>query len=110
MEASLQKALRLEGINPTNKRFAFHEKTSVLIVRGGENIHALVDGLLASVAQNQVGATQQSATRELAETRIQLEAQHQANERLQQHLAKLEGETRVLVRENQLLEDSTAKK
>jgi len=116
IEATLQDLLAVDGESSEGVKLAFHEKTKVLVVRGTESAHTLVSDLLASLRENQNEDLNRksenfdrASASEITQLQIRLEAEIQANQRLQSQLAHSEFEARELAKINQQLKDMSDK-
>ncbi|MDA1276815.1 MAG: hypothetical protein O2960_22585 [Verrucomicrobia bacterium] len=116
IEATLQDLLAVDGESSNGVKLAFHEKTKVLVVKGTESAHTLVSELLASLSENQKEdlnrkneSFDRASASEITQLQIRLEAQIQANERLQKQLAQAENEARELAKVNRQLKDMANK-
>jgi hypothetical protein len=100
VEATLRDAFRLDGLDSKKLQLAFHEKTGVLIVKGGDAVHQLVNEVLESLNQNQTAKGDSQAEITINRLESALTDQARAKERLQRQLDENEAMLRDLDREN----------
>ena len=103
IEVTLSASLEVDGISSDDVKLVFHDKTGVLVVRGDDRAHDLVNDLLESLTANQSVVSNRDSARELVELRIELEAQLRSNERLQEQLDLAAAEARAMAKENSRL-------
>lgn len=110
IEATMTDLLKVDGKSSEDVKLVFHDKTGVLVVRGTEHVHVLVSDLLESLTENQREVLEKNSVRDLTQLRIELEAQFQAKNRLQEQLARAEADARALAKENSRLKDMLGSK
>jgi hypothetical protein len=95
VEATLREVLKADSIAADTAKFAFHEKTNILVVTGGKRVHELVSQLVEALRKNHLDAEagndlRQNTFREVTEMQVRLSAEQEQKSRLAEQLAKAE--------------------
>ena len=95
VEATLREVLKADSIATDSVKFAFHEKTNILVVTGGKRVHELVTQLVEALRKNHLDAEagndlRQNTFRAVTEMEVRLNAEQEQKARLAEQLAKAE--------------------
>lgn len=109
IEKTIRDTLKADNVAENQVSLALHEKTNVLVVNAAEPVHALVEQLLTALNSNASQAERQSAARDRAMGREELESALRARERLAKELDERDAMMRELQRELRKLQDAVQK-
>lgn len=109
LEKTLREIFKADGVAEKEVSLALHEKTNVLVVNAGEQVHNLVEQFLTALNTNTSQAERLNTTRDRAMGREELEAAARAQRRLEQELAERDAQMRELQKELRKLQDAVQK-
>jgi hypothetical protein len=109
LEKTLREIFKADGVAEKEVSLALHEKTNVLVVNAGEQVHNLVEQLLTALNTNTSQADRLNTARDRAMGREELESAARAQRRLELELAERDAQMRDLKKELHKLQDAVQK-
>lgn len=109
VEKTIRDILKADGVAENQVSLALHEKTNVLVVNAGEQVHNLVEQLLTALNTNTSQVERLNTARDRAMGREELESAVRAQKRLAEELAERDALLRELQKELRKLQDAVQK-